>query len=96
MPKATLRILIVGVTLLLGFASAGYAQKITSFDVPGSTNTQAQAINSDGQIAGFYTDVAGIAHGFLRRQGGSFTSFDVPGSTGTLATRPASDGVDET
>lgn len=38
--------------------------KYVTIDFPGSTNTRPLAINDDGQIAGFYTDGAGIDHGF--------------------------------
>ena len=91
MSKATLQLWIVGVTILLGLASAGYAQKITRFDPPGSTATYARAINSDGQIAGYYTDAAGT-HGFLRHKDGTFASFDATGSTSTSALAINSEG----
>lgn len=68
----------------LTFVSAAYAQKvkITSFDVSGALATYARAINSEGQITGYY-DAGGGFHGFLRDQNGVFTSFDVPGSIGS-------------
>jgi hypothetical protein len=39
---------------------------LTTFDPPGSTNTQPQAINLAGTIMGNYTDASGNLHGFLR------------------------------
>ena len=38
--------------------------KYVAIDFPGSTNTRALAINDDGQTVGFYTDGAGVNHGF--------------------------------
>jgi hypothetical protein len=55
------------VTVIVHLASAGYAQKIISFDATGASLTTApQAINSAGQIAGLYIDASFVAHGFLR------------------------------
>jgi uncharacterized membrane protein len=59
-------------TVIVGLVSARRAQKITVIDPPGSTFTQAQAINSADQIVGFYFDATG-GHGFLRQRNGSFT-----------------------
>ena len=70
----------------------------TSFDLPGSHNTFAQAINSDGRITGFSSSGAcgllacGDGHGFLRQENGAITSFDPPGSFGTIADAINSDG----
>lgn len=82
--KATLRVWIVQVAVLLVFVSAGYAQKITPFDPPGSGFTIPQAINSEGEIAGRYKDISGF-HGFLRSKTGSFTPIDAPGAITTAA-----------
>jgi uncharacterized membrane protein len=84
MAKVTLRLWMVGLTVLVALVSASYAQKITSFDPPGASFTEAFAINSEGQIVGFYVDAAGV-HGFLRHNNGTFTSFDPSGSFGTSA-----------
>src|SRR5205814_5785442 len=64
---------------------------ITTFDVPGAVlpGTYASAINSAGQIAGYYylvTFTDGITtiiapHGFVK-DGATFTTFDVPGGDG--------------
>jgi hypothetical protein len=58
-----------------------------TFDAPGADTTansfhgtRAQSINELGAIAGDYTDVNGVAHGYLRDPFGRFTTFDVPGA----------------
>jgi uncharacterized membrane protein len=59
----------------------------TSFDVPGSiavpggVTSEADGINSSGQIAGEFTDKNGV-HGFLLSQG-MFSTLDFPGATFT-------------
>jgi len=72
----------LAVLLLASFAAAAYAQTVTSFDAPNSTNTIPQAINIFGQIAGYYQDSNGHQFGFQRRRDGTFTSFssypDIP------------------
>lgn len=61
----------------------------TTFDVPGAdltpgdfNGTYPSAMNDLGVIAGYYWDVNGFSHGFLRDREGKFTSFDVPGVGG--------------
>src|SRR5258707_1012366 len=66
------------VAVASGFPITIQAQKITTFDPPGSTNTQVTAINDGGEIVGYYADSSGATHGFLRTVDGRFTSFDVP------------------
>jgi hypothetical protein len=63
--------------------------KITTFDAPGADTTPGSyngtvpnSINDLGEITGYYADVSGLVHGFLRSANGKFTSFDVPGSGG--------------
>lgn len=56
--------------------------RFTSFDVPGSTMTQAHDISPSGVIVGIFQDVAGKTHGFLRR-GTAYTTIDVPQSAST-------------
>jgi len=56
----------------------------TSFDFPGSTNTQATAITPSGEIVGRYISSDGIQHGFVLSNG-AFTSLDVPGASFTDA-----------
>ena len=38
--------------------------KFVTIDPPGAIDTQSDAINDDGQIAGVYTDKAGVVHGY--------------------------------
>jgi uncharacterized repeat protein (TIGR03803 family) len=38
------------------------------------------SINTEGDIAGFYSDANNVVHGFVRAAGGTFTTFDVPGA----------------
>jgi hypothetical protein len=56
------------------------------FTVPGAAGlgTEAVGINAPGQISGYFQDVNGSFHGFLK-QGSRFTQIDVPGATGTFA-----------
>ncbi len=56
----------------------------TSFDFPGSTNTQATAITPSGEIVGRYFSSDGRQHGFVLSKG-AFTSLDVPGASFTDA-----------
>jgi hypothetical protein len=51
-----------------------------SFDVTGSTYTQASAINDFGEVAGDYADANGIFHSFLRKADGAIVTFDPPGA----------------
>jgi hypothetical protein len=76
--------------LLVGLFSIGYAQNITTFDVPGSTSTGGAAINPAGQITGSYLDANFVTHGFLRKTDGTITSFDAPeaGSSSSEGTTP--------
>lgn len=39
----------------------------STFDVPGSQRTRAQAINRSGQVVGLFVDSKGVNHGFLTR-----------------------------
>jgi hypothetical protein len=51
---------------------------ITSFDVPGSLETNAWKVNALGEIIGGFRYADGINHLFIL-QDGEFTIFDVPG-----------------
>jgi uncharacterized membrane protein len=55
----------------------------TAIDYPGADYTEANAINSNGDIVGAY-GVNGTFYGFLL-SGGTYTSFSVPGAIGTGA-----------
>jgi hypothetical protein len=63
--------------------------KFTHFQAPGADTTAgsfngtiANGINDLGEVTGYYFDVTGSAHGFLRSVTGQFKTFDVPGSAG--------------
>ena len=51
------------------------AGTVTTFDVPGCTSTNPTAINPDGAITGYYSDVSFVTHGFLRAPDGTITTF---------------------
>jgi hypothetical protein len=38
-------------------------------------------INDAGNILGFYVDLSGVSHGFVRRRNGTFATFSFPGVT---------------
>jgi hypothetical protein len=50
-------------TQTVGFTRTGNGGVTTSFNVPGSTNTQLLGINNSNVAVGFYADKAGIDHG---------------------------------
>ena len=65
--------------------------QFTTFDAPGAdttpndyNGTYPAAIDDLGVVAGYYWDVNGTAHGFLREADGTFTTFDPPNSTATV------------
>jgi hypothetical protein len=58
---------------------AAEAGTFTTFDPSGSVNTQPTGINLVGVVTGYYQDVSGINHGFLRARDGTITAFDPPG-----------------
>jgi hypothetical protein len=64
---------------------AGTQYTFRFFDPPGSTDTEAFAINDLGALVGTYTDANGVAHSFVRSPWGSTTTIDVPGATETDA-----------
>lgn len=57
--------------------------RFTSIDVPGATFTNAQGINSRGDIVGFFGNASGT-HGYLL-SGGTFVVIDYPGAIYTDA-----------
>jgi hypothetical protein len=59
----------------------------TIFDAPGADLTHGDgngtfpvSINQEGAIVGYYIDINGAIHGFLRGPGGTFTTFNAPGA----------------
>jgi uncharacterized membrane protein len=58
----------------------------TTIDAPNAVNTRGRAINSEGDIVGWYRDTGNKVHGFLRSAAGSYTVIDVPVS-GALLTQ---------
>jgi hypothetical protein len=61
------------------------AQKIIKIDAPGAgtaagQGTQANGVNAEGTVTGFYLDAYSAFHGFLRTPDGRFTTFNAPGS----------------
>jgi uncharacterized membrane protein len=58
----------------------------TTIDVPGASLTNVAAINSNGDMVGWYVPTgSSFGHGFLL-SGGNFTTLDYPGGYTTLAT----------
>jgi hypothetical protein len=59
---------------------------ITTIDIPDATIfSGAYQLNASNQLVGYYTDSAGINHGFSRDSDGALTfPIDPPGSTGTI------------
>jgi probable HAF family extracellular repeat protein len=62
----------------------GAEPTITTFDIPGATNTIPLSINADGVIVGRYL-MAGRTHGFVRSPSGDLATIDVPDSSLTVA-----------
>jgi len=50
----------------------------TTIDAPNAINTRGRAINSEGDIVGWFRDTANKIHGFLRSSEGDYTVIDVP------------------
>jgi len=71
------------------FTNHGYVRdpegNITTFDPPGSVDTQAFSINAGGAITGYYNESNLVIHGFLREPNGKFTAFNAPDSISTKA-----------
>jgi uncharacterized membrane protein len=71
------------------------AGKLTTYQVPSAGNGPSQGtgcpgcavgLNASGAIAGIYTDVNNVFHGFLRSPEGEFTTFDAP-NAGTASSQ---------
>src|SRR5262252_6777960 len=56
--------------------------QFTTFDAPGSSDTEAWGISNTGIVGGFYL-IQGLAHGFVWRNG-SLTTVDHPGASFTF------------
>jgi hypothetical protein len=64
-----------------GPAQAQKASKIIEFDAPDADQGTIPEQNTLlGVITGFYIDVNGVTHGFLRSPAGKFTTLDAPGA----------------
>ena len=74
--KIVSAMIIVALCATVHAAEAQYTY--TKIMFPGSTWTEASGINDAGQIVGTYTDVSGIAHGFIY-QLGVYQTVDYPG-----------------
>jgi hypothetical protein len=66
-----------------GFVSLGGT--VTEFTVADATATLAYQINSANEAVGYYIDVDGITHGYMRESDGTIVApIDPAGSTGTI------------
>jgi probable HAF family extracellular repeat protein len=65
---------------------------IQTLTLPGATQLYAQAVNSAGEVGGFYTDDTGTSHGFTWTAG-TFTTIDIPGASGTWISGINDNGV---
>ena len=79
----------IAATAFFGYAlvatlSAAGPPVFTAIDVPGAILTNAQGINSQGDIVGTYNDAAGQQHGFMR-SGGRYRTIDFPNARATFA-----------
>ena len=58
---------------------------VTMFAVPDATATLAYQLNRFAQIVGYYVDLEGVSHGYMRDTAGNLTyPIDVAGATGTI------------
>jgi hypothetical protein len=65
---------------------------VKTLTLSGATQLYAQAVNTAGEVAGFYTDNTGTSHGFTWTAG-TFTTINIAGSSGTWITGINDDGV---
>ncbi len=70
-----------------------YNGTVTIFSVNGATSTTCAALNNTNEAVGYYLDVNGVNHGFLRTSTGTITTIDVPGASTTPGTAPCAGTV---
>lgn len=70
--------------LLPAAMASAQSMVFTPIDFPGAVLTNAQGINAQGEIVGFYNDTTGRTHGFVQ-SGGHLRSIDYPNSVATQA-----------
>jgi hypothetical protein len=78
-------------TLLSAFVTS--AGTPTIFSVNGSTNTVCTGLNDASTAVGYYTDAAGVDHGWVRTSSGQITTIDAPGASTVTGTAPCSGTV---
>jgi probable HAF family extracellular repeat protein len=69
--------------MFLCAGAAGADSRFTLIDYPGAGSSQAWAINSQGDVAGYYIGADNNNHGFLLN-GGHYTAINYPGAAVTL------------
>jgi hypothetical protein len=85
--KGALALCLALCTLGLGLSATAddHKARIITFDAPGAgtvsgQGTQANFVDPEGRIIGFYLDANFTFHGFLRTPNGKFTTFEAPGA----------------
>ena len=58
--------------------------KFALFQIPGSTQIQPAKITNFGEVTGYWRDMYGYNHGFIRSPDGTLSTFDIPGSSSTV------------
>ena len=66
-------------SILALFATGASAASIELIDVPGATFTAPTAVDSQGNVFGYWFDLDFLAHGFVRTPGGHIQTFNAPG-----------------
>lgn len=69
-------VLAFALTPLTATAGQMLGYSYASFDVPGSTDTNPEALSQTGWVGGYSVDAAGHGHGFVRDPGGNLSGFD--------------------
>jgi hypothetical protein len=84
--KGALALCLALCMLGLGLSASAQQGTFITIDAPGAyQGTYASAISAAGDITGYYQDINGVVHGFVRSAHGRMTTFDAPGA----GTRPA-------